>query len=282
MAVVIKDVVEMQRLAERLRTEGKRIAVVPTMGYLHEGHLKLIEIAKQHAQIIVTTIFVNPKQFGPSEDFSRYPRNLERDTQLASNVGTDYIFAPATEAMYPSDYHSFLDIEQIADVLEGKARPGHFRGVATVVAKIFNITKPHVAVFGQKDAQQIVVVRQMVRDLNFNIEIVVAPIVREPDGLAMSSRNTYLSGEQRSEAPILFTSLKLAENLIHEGDRNAAAVIERMRDLISKNTAGVVDYISIADAATLKELSQCKGTLLVSLAVRFGSTRLIDNIILHA
>lgn len=282
MAVVIKDVIEMQRTIEHLRTQGKRIGVVPTMGFLHQGHLKLIELAKQHAEVVVTTIFVNPTQFGPTEDFSRYPRDLERDTQLASNTGTDYIFAPATQAMYPSDYHSFIEIEQITRVLEGKSRPGHFRGVATIVAKLFNITKPHVAVFGQKDAQQVVVVRQMVRDLNFDIELVVCPIVRESDGLAMSSRNTYLTQEQRSQAPILYASVKLAEKLIHGGERSAAAVIRRMSDLISKNTTGVVDYISIANATTLEELLECKGALLVSLAVRFGNTRLIDNIILQA
>lgn len=277
MAVVIKDITEMQQTAERFRIQGRRIGVVPTMGYLHQGHLKLVEVARQHADVVITTIFVNPTQFGPTEDFSRYPRDLDRDTRLASTVGTDYVFVPETESMYPSGYHTFVEVERLAGVLEGKSRPGHFRGVATVVGKIFNITKPHVAVFGQKDAQQVVVVRQMLRDLNFDIELIVCPIVREPDGLAMSSRNVYLSKDQRSQAPVLFKSIKLAEELIRSGEHNCARVIERMKALIAEHSSGVVDYISIADGATLDELKECRGTVLVSLAVRFGSTRLIDN-----
>jgi pantoate--beta-alanine ligase len=271
----------MQRLADRLRNEGKRIAVVPTMGYLHQGHLALIGLARHHGDVVVTTVFVNPTQFGPTEDFSRYPRDLERDTRMAFGAGSDYVFAPDMESMYPSDYRSFVHVEQITAVLEGKSRPGHFRGVATVVAKLFNIIKPHVAVFGQKDAQQVVVVQQMVRDLQFDVRIVVAPIVRESDGLAMSSRNTYLSPEQRAQAPVLFESLRLAEKLICKGERNAASVMEQMRRLISGKPGATVDYISIAENKTLEEITECRGSLLISLAVRFGSTRLIDNIILH-
>jgi pantoate--beta-alanine ligase len=277
MAVVIKDVAEMQQVVDRLRIQGERIGVVPTMGFLHQGHLKLIEVAKKHSDVVITTIFVNPTQFGPSEDFTRYPRDLERDITLASGAGTDYIFAPETQAIYPSDYHTYVDVQRVTEVLEGKSRPGHFRGVATVVAKLFHLTNPHVAVFGQKDAQQVVVVRQMIRDLNFNVELIVCPIVREPDGLAMSSRNAYLSQEQRLQAPILFKSLRLAEDLIRGGERNPAVVIERMKEMITRNSGGIIDYVSIADAVTLEELEQCSGTMLVSLAARFGITRLIDN-----
>lgn len=280
-AVVISDVEEMQKKAERLRALGKRVGVVPTMGFLHEGHLTLITMAGKHADAVITTVFVNPTQFGPSEDFTRYPRNLERDTQLASEAGTDYLFAPTTQAMYPSGFHTFLEVEKITGVLEGRSRPGHFRGVATVVAKLFNITKPHVAVFGQKDAQQVVVVRQMLRDLNFGIELIVCPIAREVDGLAMSSRNAYLTQTERAQAPVLFNSLKLAENLILNGERDATVVIQRLKDVIAKNSNAVVDYVSIADATTLEELAECRGTMLVSLAARFGNTRLIDNITLE-
>jgi pantoate--beta-alanine ligase len=277
MAIVIKDVVAMQEAADQFRVKGKRIGVVPTMGFLHQGHLKLIEVAKKRADVVITTIFVNPTQFGPSEDFTRYPRDLERDTTLASDAGTDYIFAPETQSIYPSDYQTYVDVQRVTEVLEGKSRPGHFRGVATVVAKLFNITNPNVAVFGQKDAQQVVVVRQMIRDLNFNVELIVCPIVRETDGLAMSSRNAYLSKDQRLQTPVLFRSLKLAEELVQGGERNSATVIERMKEMIMRNSAGVIDYVSIADATTLEERAMCRGTMLVSLAVRFGNTRLIDN-----
>jgi pantoate--beta-alanine ligase len=226
-------------------------------------------------------VFVNPTQFGPSEDFTRYPRNLDQDVRLASEAGTDYVFAPSTQAIYPEGYRTYIEVEQLTSFLEGKSRPGHFRGVATIVAKLFNITKPHAAIFGQKDAQQVVVVKQMIRDLNFDIELVISPIVREHDGLAMSSRNTYLSQEQRSEAPILYKSLVLAETLLHGGERRARDVTRQMRDLIATNSRGNIDYISIADAVTLEEVDDCNGDLLISLAVRFGNTRLIDNTIVR-
>ena len=281
MATLIRDVSHMQRVADEARAIGRRIAVVPTMGYLHEGHLSLIRIAKRHADVVITTIFVNPTQFGPAEDFDRYPRDLSHDTTLATSAGTDYLFTPDTKAMYASDHHTFVTVERLDSVLEGKARPGHFRGVATVVAKLFNIAKPHVAVFGQKDAQQVIVVRQMMKDLNFDIELVVAPTVREPDGLAMSSRNTYLTPEQRAEAPVLYQSLKKADRLIREKVSDSAQVIDAMREEITSRSSGIIDYISVADGITLKELQTCKDRrpILVSLAVRFGATRLIDNIV---
>ncbi len=281
MATLIRDVSHMQRIADETRASGRRIAVVPTMGYLHEGHLSLIRIAKRHADLVITTIFVNPTQFGPAEDFNRYPRDLSHDTALATSAGTDYLFTPATDAMYGSGHHSYVNVEQLDSVLEGKSRPGHFRGVATVVAKLFNITKPHVAVFGQKDAQQVVVVRQMIKDLNFDIELVVAPTVREPDGLAMSSRNTYLTSEQRAGAPVLYQALKQADRLIREENSDSAQIINAMREEITSRSSGIIDYVSIADGVTLEELQSCRDhrPILVSLAVRFGATRLIDNIV---
>lgn len=282
MAVVIQNPVEMRQISEEARKVGKRIGVVPTMGYLHEGHLSLIRAAKQLTDLVITTIFVNPTQFGPAEDFNRYPRDMDRDTSLATEAGTDYIFAPGVKDMYPEGYSTYVEVERIGDMLEGRSRPGHFRGVATIVAKLLNITMPHVAVFGQKDAQQVVVLRRMVHDLNFGLELKVMPTVREPDGLALSSRNSYLTPAQRREAPVLYQSLKLAERLILGGERSCARVIEAMKESILTQSSGGIDYVSIVDSATLEELQDCHGArqILVSLAVRFGSTRLIDNVLI--
>lgn len=284
MATVIRDVSEMQATAENYRREGKRIGVVPTMGYLHEGHLALIRSTKLHADIVVTTLFVNPTQFGPKEDFSRYPRNFDRDLSLATSAGTDILFAPETEQMYPNGYATYIDVQGITDTLEGKSRPGHFRGVATIVAKLFAITKPHVAVFGQKDAQQVAVIRQMVRDLNIDLQLIIAPIMREPDGLAMSSRNVYLTPQQRSEAVALSQSLTLAEQKIREGNRACGAILRTMSEHIGAHSSGEIDYISIADNRTLRELERLESgqEVLISMAVKFGSTRLIDNIVIIA
>ncbi len=281
MASLVRDVPEMQRMSEALRSSGRRVAVVPTMGSLHEGHLSLIRIARKQADAVITTVFVNPTQFGPSEDFTGYPRDLGRDTALASTAGTDYLFAPPTEAMYPQGYRSFVQVDGLGDILEGESRPGHFRGVATVVTKLFNITRPHAAVFGQKDAQQVAVIRRMTDDLNFSVQIIVGPIVREPDGLAMSSRNFYLLPEQRREAPVLYRSLQLAEQHIQSGLTDAGRIIAGMRDLITTQSSGVVDYISIADQATLQKAERIEPgrPVLVSLAVKLGGTRLIDNCI---
>ncbi len=280
--MVIRNLREMRQTAERLRQSGKRIAVVPTMGYLHEGHLSLIRIAKMKADVVITTLFVNPTQFGPGEDYERYPRDFEHDLALASAAGTTHLFAPEVSQMYPTGYSTYVDVGGITDVLEGKSRPGHFRGVATVVAKLFNLTKPHIAVFGQKDAQQVAVIRRMIKDLNFDIELVVGPIVREADGLAMSSRNTYLSPQQRSEAVVLFRSLKHAEARVKEGEEDCKKIIAEMATLIRENSSGVIDYISIADNTSLQEVHRLhRGqSVLISLAVRFGTTRLIDNIII--
>ena len=277
---IVSTIQEMQDAADAWRAQGKRIAVVPTMGYLHEGHTSLIRVARQHADAVVTSIFVNPAQFGPNEDFTRYPRDIERDTSLAKSAGTDVLFIPSTEEMYPSEYMTYVEVERITTLLEGKFRPTHFRGVTTVVAKLFNIVKPHVALFGQKDAQQVVVLQRMVKDLNFDLEIIVAPIVREPDGLAMSSRNVYLTSPERKEALVLSQSLGLAEQMIRKGERNAASVIAAMRTFISSQPSAKIDYVSLADGETLQELSMLPSgkTILISLAVRIGKTRLIDNI----
>jgi pantoate--beta-alanine ligase len=282
MKSIIRDVREMRQTAERLRLSGKRISVVPTMGFLHKGHLSLIRIAKMKSDIVVTTLFVNPKQFGPNEDYERYPRAFEHDLALADAEGTDYLFAPDPAFMYPVGYATYVSVEGITDVLEGKSRPGHFRGVATVVAKLLNLTKPHLAVFGQKDAQQVAVIRRMVRDLNFDVELVIAPTVREDDGLAMSSRNTYLTPQQRKEATVLFQALKHAEQRVKDGVRDCSTIVGEMKALITSKSSGVVDYISIADNNSLQELAtlQLRQSVLISLAVRFGTTRLIDNVLL--
>jgi pantoate--beta-alanine ligase len=270
-------------MALELRQAGKRIAVVPTMGALHEGHLALVREARKRAGVVITTVFVNPAQFGPGEDFERYPRNLERDRRLAESAGSTHIFAPDRGTIYPPGYRTYVDVTGMDAVLEGKSRPGHFRGVGTVVLKLLQITHPHVVVFGQKDAQQVVVVRRMLQDLNMDVELVVVPTVREPDGLAMSSRNTYLTEIQRREAPVLYRSLQLAEQRIRAGTCSGREVISDMTALISKDSSGVIDYISIADAETLEELAEIPRDrmVLISLAVRFGSTRLIDNVVVN-
>ncbi len=276
---IITKVKEMQRVADELRREGKVIGVVPTMGYLHEGHLSLIRIAKEKSDVVITTIFVNPLQFAPHEDYDKYPRDFERDVKLAQSAGCDIIFYPSVEEMYPENFLTYVEVEKITKVLEGEFRPTHFRGVTTVVAKLFNITKPHIAVFGQKDAQQALIIKQMVRDLNFDIEIIVAPIVREADGLAMSSRNVYLSESERKDATVLYQSLKLAEKLVKEGERNPQNIVSQMEGLIKSKPTAKIDYIAIVDPNTLEKVEKLEEgeEYLVAIAVRIGSTRLIDN-----
>jgi len=278
----IPTIREMQRVAERLRLKGKRIGVVPTMGFLHEGHLSLIKLAREKSDAVIVTIFVNPTQFSPAEDFSCYPRDLERDRRLAEAAGCDVLFTPTAREMYPEDYLTYVQVERLSSILEGKFRPTHFRGVSTVVAKLFNITKPHLAVFGQKDAQQAIIIKQIVRDLNFDIDILVAPIVREADGLAMSSRNVYLSLGERSDALVLREALDLAENMIHRGEYDTGEITRKMRRLVTSGRHVHVDYVSIVDADTLDMLPKLqKGRrTLIALAARFGKTRLIDNTVL--
>ena len=278
---IVSRVREMQMTADELRRDGRRISIVPTMGSLHEGHLSLMRIARLHGDVVVTTIFVNPTQFAPNEDFAKYPRNLDRDTQLAASAGTDILFTPAAEEIYPHEYSTYVEVERITRVLEGQFRATHFRGVTTIVAKLFNILKPHAAVFGQKDAQQVAVVRRMVHDLNFDLDVVVGPIIREPDGLAMSSRNVYLSESERKQSTALYRSLQHAERCIKNGERSSLRVLSEMKELIMAQPSARVEYVSIADPSSLEEIATISPdrSILVSLAVCFGATRLIDNML---
>lgn len=271
----------MQQVADELRQSGKKIGVVPTMGYLHEGHLSLIQIARQHSDAVIVTLFVNPMQFGPSEDFKKYPRDFEQDKKLTETAGTDILFVPSKEEMYSGGNLTFVDVEKITNVLEGNFRPTHFRGVTTVVVKLFNITKPHIVVFGQKDAQQAIVVQKLVKDLDFDIKIFIGPTVRETDGLAMSSRNVYLSSTERKDSTVLYQSLRLAQQLIDDGEQNCSIIISEMSKLITSKPSAKIDYISISDAASFEELAVLRSNdhILISLAVRIGTTRLIDNIL---
>jgi pantoate--beta-alanine ligase len=262
----------------RLSLDGT-VGFVPTMGYLHEGHLSLIRRAKQECDHVVVSIFVNPTQFGPNEDLARYPRDIERDLRLIEPLGVDVVWMPTAEIMYPPGYQTWVEVEAMTRPLEGAMRPGHFRGVTTVVAKLFNAVQPHKAYFGQKDAQQAAVIRRMTLDLNFPVEIVVCPTVRETDGLAMSSRNVYLTPEQRKAATVLFRALSAARELYEAGERNAEKVRERMKAVLAAEPLAEVQYVSCADYDTLEELTEIKGKALLSLAVFIGKTRLIDNVV---
>jgi len=265
--------------AMRMKSLGS-VGFVPTMGYLHQGHLALVKQARDENSAVVVSIFVNPTQFGPTEDFKSYPRDTERDLAMLQKEQTDIVFMPSKEDMHPEGFNSWVDVQKITDRLEGSYRPGHFKGVATVVAKLFNIVEPTRAYFGQKDAQQALVIKKMVADLNMNLEVIVAPTVRESDGLAMSSRNVYLNSEERQAATILFKALTLAQNLREKGEMNAETVRQQMISLISREPLAKIEYISIADTDTLEELSKIDRPALASMAVRIGETRLIDNIIL--
>jgi len=277
---IIASPEDMQKTALALRRAGKRIGLVPTMGFLHEGHLALVKLARRQADVVVLSIFVNPTQFGPNEDFSRYPRDFERDRTLCATAGVDIIFNPAPEAMYPAGYSVYVEENGLSKGLCGASRPGHFRGVLTVVAKLFNLTQADVAVFGQKDAQQVRLIQQMARDLNFPVTIVLAPIIREADGLAMSSRNTYLSPAERREALCLQQALQTARRLYRAGERDARRIIAAMKAGIEPVPAARVDYIAIVDADTLQRVQRIETSVLVALAVYIGKTHLIDNLTL--
>jgi pantoate--beta-alanine ligase len=273
------SIVEMRKARRKLRGS---VGFVPTMGYLHEGHLELARRARAENRNVIVSIFVNPAQFGPKEDYAAYPRDTERDLALLKKEGVNIVFMPGAEDMYPPKYCTWVDLEKVTERLEGAIRPGHFRGVATVVAKLFNIVEPTRAYFGQKDAQQVVVIQKMVADLNMNLEVVVVPTVREPDGLAMSSRNVYLSPQERKAATVIYKSLSLAQKLWWKGERNADVIRKKMTALIqSEPRASRIDYVSIADAETLEELDSIERKAVVSLAVKIGKPRLIDNIILE-
>ena len=274
---VVTSVRGMQRLAEAWRRQGRRIGFVPTMGCLHVGHLSLIRIAKQRSDIVVVSIFVNPTQFGPKEDFKRYPRDITRDKKLAAGAGCDVLFVPRTQDMYPQGYATYVTVEGLSKGLCGRSRPTHFRGVTTVVAKLFHIVNPHLAVFGQKDAQQAVILQRMAGDLNFDTRILVAPIVREKDGLAMSSRNVYLSTGARKQALVLSRALGKAKQMVSKGERKASVIKNTVIQLIRGAEDGVIDYVEVVHPETLEDLTLLEDRALVALAVKFGSTRLIDN-----
>ena len=269
-----------QRLCESFRSGGKTIGFVPTMGFLHEGHLSLMRTARAENAVLVVSIFVNPTQFGQGEDFGSYPRDLRGDLIQIERTGGDLVFAPSAEVMYPEGFGSFVEVTELTDVLCGASRPGHFRGVATVVTKLLNLIRPHRAYFGQKDYQQSVVIRRLVADLNFDLEVVVLPTVREPDGLAMSSRNARLTPEQRRAALVLYRSLRHSEARVRGGERNAKAICDEMRGMIEAEPLARIDYVALCHPETLKPIDWIEGSTLVALAVRFGTTRLIDNILI--
>jgi pantoate--beta-alanine ligase len=274
---IARTIAEMKAL--RMKSLGS-VGFVPTMGYLHEGHLALVKQARTENSVVVVSIFVNPTQFGPTEDFKTYPRDTERDLALLEKERTDIVFMPSAEEMYPERFSSWVEVEKVTDRLEGSCRPGHFKGVATVVAKLFNIVEPARSYFGQKDAQQALVIKKMTADLNMNLEVIAAPTVRESDGLAMSSRNVYLNPQERQAATVLVKALTLARNLWGKGERNAETIRQEMTSLISSEPLAKIEYVSIADTQTLEELSKIDGPALASLAVRIGKTRLMDNMVL--
>lgn len=276
----IKDILEMQARAGSSRRQGKRIGLIPTMGFLHEGHLSLLDIARDNSDIVVMSIFVNPTQFAPNEDLESYPRDFERDERLARERGCDIVFYPVKKEIYPKPYRTFISVEEISSRLCGASRPDHFRGVTTIVAKLFNIVKPHVAVFGQKDAQQALIIKQMVRDLNLDAEILIGPIVREPDGLAMSSRNAYLSETERKDALVLNQALAHAKQRIESGERSAAIIRDETTELITSAPSARIDYVEIVDTTELMPVDTLNGGELIAIAVWIGKTRLIDNLII--
>jgi len=273
---------EMRSASRALRGAGKRVGFVPTMGALHEGHLSLVRAARGSSDVAAASIFVNPTQFGPTEDLAKYPRSFERDCELLERDGVELLFAPSVEEMYPAGAVTWVTVEGLSDKLDGRSRPGHFRGVATVVAKLFHIVEPDAAFFGQKDAAQVAIVRRMVRDLDLPVEIVVGPIVREADGLAMSSRNAYLDPEQRKRALVLHRSLTRVQELADARERNAAQLVAAGREEFSRESSVRLDYFEIVDADTLESVEDISGGALVAVAAFVGSTRLIDNVVLPA
>jgi pantoate--beta-alanine ligase len=274
----LTQVAEMQVAAAGVRGSGRRVGFVPTMGALHAGHLSLVRAARQRSDVVVVSIFVNPAQFGPGEDYRAYPRDLEGDAARLLREGVDFLFAPPPEEIYPTGFQTFVEVEKLSRPLCGQSRGGHFRGVATVVTKLFNIVQPDLAFFGRKDAQQSILIRQMVRDLNLPVEIIVCPIVREPDGLAMSSRNAYLSREERRAALVLHRSLSRARERLEAGAHSGKEVVATMRAELAAEPLARADYMEVVDAETLEPVERLEGTILVALAVWIGKARLIDNL----
>jgi pantoate--beta-alanine ligase len=277
---ICKTIEEMRSASRDTRREGKRFGFVPTMGALHEGHLSLVRAAKAKSDVVAVSIFVNPLQFGPTEDLAKYPRSFERDRELLEKEAVDIVFAPQPEEMYPKGAVTYVTVEGLSEKLCGRSRPGHFRGVATVVAKLFHIVEPDLAFFGQKDAAQATIIRRMVRDLNLPIEIVVCPIIREPDGLAMSSRNVYLRPEERKAAPVLNRSLTETKNRFDQGERNARKLIAAGKRVMAQESRVRLDYFEIVDPDTLDPVLEVTRSALVAIAALVGNTRLIDNILL--
>jgi pantoate--beta-alanine ligase len=272
----------MRDASRALRRAGKRLGLVPTMGALHEGHLSLVRAARASCDAVAASIFVNPTQFGPNEDLAKYPRSFERDRELLEYEGVDILFAPTVEEMYPAGAVTWVTVEEMSSKLDGRSRPGHFRGVTTVVAKLFHIMEPDAAFFGQKDAAQVAIIRRMVRDLHLPVEIVVGPIVREPDGLAMSSRNVYLDGEQRKQALTLYRSLMRVKQMVDRGERNVTALAAAGREEFAQENSVRLDYFEIVDTDMLDPVKDLSRGALVAVAAFIGTTRLIDNILLSS
>lgn len=274
---IINSTAQMQSFADSIRLQGKKISFVPTMGYFHEGHLNLMREARKMADCLVVSIYVNPTQFGPKEDLSKYPRDFDRDRKMAEDVNVDVIFYPSNDEMYPNNYQTYVNVENVTQNLCGLSRPGHFRGVTTVCCKLFNMVKPHIAVFGKKDFQQFVTIKRMVADLNLDLEIIGVPTVREADGLAMSSRNVYLNEKERVSALSLINSLKLAQRLYDAGERKSSPILSEVSQLIKGVPYTEIDYIKICDTSTLMDIGEIEGEAVIALAVKVGTTRLIDN-----
>lgn len=276
---IISNMREMSRISDELRSSGKTIVLVPTMGYFHEGHLSLMREGRRRGDVLVVSLFVNPTQFGEGEDYQIYPRDFSRDKALVEGIGVDILFVPTVEQMYPEGYQTFVETERVTKPMEGQFRPNHFRGVTTVVAKLFNIVKPHIAIFGEKDFQQLAVIRRMVEDLNMGVEIIGMPIVRERDGLAMSSRNQYLTSDQREAALSLNRSLQEASQLFRSGERNSGRIIDAVERVIGPERDVTIEYVEIRDAKTLEEIEMIEGQAVIALAIKVGKVRLIDNLI---
>jgi len=279
--IICKTIAEIKSFICKCKERGDTVGLVPTMGYLHEGHLSLMKKARKLCDIVVISIFVNPTQFGPQEDFEKYPRDMKRDAALAEAVGVDAIFAPEAAEMYPPDFCTYVEVGGITEKLCGRSRPGHFKGVATVVTKLFNIVQPDLAVFGWKDAQQALVIKQMVRDLNMDVKVITGPTVREADGLAMSSRNVYLSPEERKAALVLPRSLEAAREAVGNGERDAVKIKDMVVDMIKSEPLAEIDYVEICRLPDLKEVASIEGQVMLAMAVKFGDTRLIDNVVLE-
>ncbi len=277
---ICKTIEEMRVACRAARQAGQRLGLVPTMGALHEGHLSLVRTAKAGCGVVAASIFVNPTQFGPTEDLAKYPRSFDRDRKLLEKEGVDLLFAPSVEEMYPAGAATWVTVESLSDKLDGRSRPGHFRGVTTVVAKLFHVVEPDLAFFGQKDAAQVAIIRRMVRDLNFPVEIVACPIVRDPDGLAMSSRNAYLNSQQRTAALVLHRSLMRVKQLWESGERSSGRLIAAGREEIATEPLARLDYFEITNADTLDPVEEASSGVLVAVAAFMGDTRLIDNILL--